>query len=138
MGAFAETANVIYWVYHFMTKENKYPFLVSVSSIQSEVTLFHLFWNYICKYNIVHIHIHILYKYIYIYCRFKQKTEAQKFFLGLFTVCSSYKGKIVICPFVDKETTRSYRLVNRLNGLNELAHLCYYVLGIFNTLFRYV
>jgi hypothetical protein len=50
----------------------------------------------------------------------KQKTEGQATFLNLFTVCSSCKGKFVVCSFVDEETQGSYPFAN---GLNELAHL---------------
>jgi hypothetical protein len=44
-------------------------------------------------------------------------------FLHPFTICSSYKQKIVVGPFVDKETDGSYLFANGLNGLNGLAHL---------------
>ncbi len=66
----------------------------------------------------------------------KWKMEAQAIFLNLFTVCSSCKWKIIICPFVDKEIKGSYLFANGINGLNRLnglnglnglnvhAHLC--------------
>jgi hypothetical protein len=41
--------------------------------------------------------------------------EAQVFFLNPFTICSSYKQKFVICPFVDEETNGSYLFANGLN-----------------------
>jgi hypothetical protein len=41
---------------------------------------------------------------LYIHCRFtkkfKRKTEDQAIFLSTLTVCSSCKGKFVVCPFV--------------------------------------
>jgi hypothetical protein len=46
----------------------------------------------------------------------------QAIFLNPLTVCSSYKQKFVVCPFVDKETNVIYPFANRLNGLNGLAH----------------
>ncbi len=67
-----------------------------------------------------------LYLYFYLYAAIsngKQKTEAQTIFLNPFTVCSSWKRKFVICPFLDKETNRWYLFANGLNGLNGLAHL---------------
>jgi hypothetical protein len=48
-------------------------------------------------------------------------------FLKTFTVCSLYKRKFVLCPFVDEEINVNYPLadgLNGLNGLNGLAHLC--------------
>jgi hypothetical protein len=53
----------------------------------------------------------------------KQKTEAQVIFLHPLTICSPCKRKLVVCPFVDKETNGSYPFVNGLNELNGLAHL---------------
>ncbi len=53
-------------------------------------------------------------------CRYKWKMEAQAFSLNPFTVCSSCNRKIVLYPFVDEETNRSYSFVN---GLRGLAHL---------------
>jgi hypothetical protein len=50
--------------------------------------------------------------------------EALAIFPNPFTVCSSCKREFVVCPFVDKETNRSYLFANGLNGLNGLAHLC--------------
>ncbi len=44
--------------------------------------------------------------------------------MRLFTVCSSWKRKFVICPFVHEETNRSYPFANGLNGQNGCAHLC--------------
>ncbi len=41
-----------------------------------------------------------LYIYIYICCRFKQKTAGQAIFLNSFTICSLWKWKFVVCPFV--------------------------------------
>jgi hypothetical protein len=41
----------------------------------------------------------------------KQKTEAHENFLNLITIRSSCKRKLVIHPFVDKETNVSYPLV---------------------------
>ncbi len=41
----------------------------------------------------------------------KRKTEAQPFFLNLFTVCSSCKRKLVVCKFVGEETNGSYLFV---------------------------
>jgi hypothetical protein len=55
--------------------------------------------------------------YAYIFCRFKRKTKSQAIFLNLLTVCSSYKQKFVIFPFVFKETNGSYSFANGLNGL---------------------
>ncbi len=49
------------------------------------------------------------------------KTEANAVFLSPSTVCSSCKRKFVVCPFVDKETNRSYPFAN---GLNGVAYLC--------------
>jgi hypothetical protein len=39
---------------------------------------------------------------------------------SIFAVCSSFKWKFVVCPFVDKETNGSYPFAN---GLNRLASL---------------
>jgi hypothetical protein len=47
----------------------------------------------------------------------RRKIEAQALFLNLITVCSSCKGKLIFCPFVDEETNGSYPLANGLNGL---------------------
>ncbi len=48
--------------------------------------------------------------YIYLYTNtylyimpFQIETEAQAYFFSPFTVCSSYKRKFVVCPFVDEE-----------------------------------
>jgi hypothetical protein len=46
--------------------------------------------------------------------------KAHAFFFNPFTVCSSYKQKFVVCPFIDEETNESYPFAN---GLNGLAHL---------------
>jgi hypothetical protein len=55
--------------------------------------------------------------------KIKRKEEAQAIFLNPFTVCSSCKKKVVICPFVEKETNGSCPFANGLILLNELAHL---------------
>jgi hypothetical protein len=60
----------------------------------------------------------------------KWQTVAQAIFLNPFTVCSLCKQKLVVRPFVDEETNGSYlfsnglKSLNRLSGLNGLAHLC--------------
>jgi hypothetical protein len=38
----------------------------------------------------------------------KRKTEAQAFFLNLFTACLLYKWQFIICPFVEEEINGSY------------------------------
>ncbi len=58
-------------------------------------------------------------------CCFKQKTKAQAIFLTPFTVCSSCKGKFVLCLFVSEETNGFYLFPNGSNGLNRLAHQQY-------------
>ncbi len=40
----------------------------------------------------------------------RRKMEAQAIFLNLFTVCSLYKRKFVICPFVDENQTEGIYL----------------------------
>jgi hypothetical protein len=50
------------------------------------------------------------------------KTEGQAIFLNRFTVCSSCKRKIIVCPFVYKGTNGSYLFAN---GQNGLAYLCF-------------
>ncbi len=42
-----------------------------------------------------------------------------------FTVCSSCKGKFVLCLFVSEETNGFYLFANGSNGLNRLAHQQY-------------
>jgi hypothetical protein len=51
---------------------------------------------------------------MYICCHFKPKTEAQAIFLILFTVCSLWKQKFVVCPFVYGEVNGSYPFKNGL------------------------
>ncbi len=73
---------------------------------------------YIYKHIYLYVHIDIctyMYTYtytVYVYCRFKWKTEAQAFFLNPFSVCSSYKWKFVVCPFIVEETTGIYPFAN--------------------------
>jgi hypothetical protein len=55
---------------------------------------------------------------------FQNEKESPSNLFNPFTVCSSCKGKFVICPFVDEETKGSYPFANGLNGLNGLAYLC--------------
>jgi hypothetical protein len=50
----------------------------------------------------------------------KQKTEAQAIFLDPFTICSSYKQKFVVSPFVEEETYKNYMFAIEVNGLNGL------------------
>jgi hypothetical protein len=50
----------------------------------------------------------------------KQKTETQPIFLNQFTVCSSCKGKFVVCPIFYEEINGSNPCGN---GLSGLAHL---------------
>ncbi len=57
----------------------------------------------------------------------KRKTEGQEIFLNPFTLGSSCKRKFFVCPFVDEELKGSYLVVNVLNRLNGLAHLCLYI-----------
>jgi hypothetical protein len=78
--------------------------------------------------NFPHLYLYIsvsiyisIYLYIYICCRFKRKTEAQAIFLNPFIICSSYKQKFAVCPFVDEDTNGGYPSASELNGL---AHLC--------------
>jgi hypothetical protein len=47
--------------------------------------------------------------------------EALAIFLNPFTICSSCKQKLVVCPFVDEETNGNNPFPNGLNGLNGLA-----------------
>jgi hypothetical protein len=50
----------------------------------------------------------------------RQKTEVHSSFLNLFTICSVWKRKFVVCLFVDNETKGSYLFSNRPDGR---AHL---------------
>jgi hypothetical protein len=50
----------------------------------------------------------------------KRKTEAYAIFFNPLTICSLWKLKFVVCPFVDEETNGSYPFAN---GLNGPAHL---------------
>jgi hypothetical protein len=50
-----------------------------------------------------------------------RKKETQAIFLNPFTVCSSWKRKFIVCPFVDEESNGRNLLTN---GLNRLVHLC--------------
>jgi hypothetical protein len=80
-------------------------------------------------YNYIHISLYIYSIFIYIHAAVsngKQKMEAQVIFLILFTICSSYKRKFVVGPFVYEETHGSYSFAN---GLNGLAHPWKYVLS---------
>jgi hypothetical protein len=54
--------------------------------------------------------------------RFKQKMEngSPGNLLNPFTICSSWKLKFVICPFVYEETNGKYPFAN---GLHRLAHV---------------
>jgi hypothetical protein len=51
----------------------------------------------------------------------KRKTEAQVVFLHPFTICLLCIQKVVVCPFVDEETNRSYPFAKGLNGLAQLV-----------------
>jgi hypothetical protein len=73
-------------------------------------------WNILVILTAPTIHIHIYY-----ILPFLTENGSPDFFLNPFTVCSSYKRKFVICPFVDEETNGSYLFAN---GLNGLAHIC--------------
>jgi hypothetical protein len=42
----------------------------------------------------------------------KRKTEALAVYLNPFPVCSLYKGKLVVCLFIDEETKESYMFAN--------------------------
>jgi hypothetical protein len=53
----------------------------------------------------------------------KWKTGALAIIINPFTVCSTCKQKLIVFPFVDEETNRSYPFANGLNRLNGLAHL---------------
>ncbi len=97
--------------------------------------------GYLCETGILllamsrYIYIYIIYIHTYkqhICCHFTRKTEAMAIFLHLFSVCSSYKRKFVVCPFVDEETNGSYLFSNGLNGINGLARL-WYLLTVFST-----
>ncbi len=50
----------------------------------------------------------------------RQKTEVHSSFFNLFTICSVWKRKFVVCLFVDNETKGSYLFSNRPDGR---AHL---------------
>ncbi len=55
-----------------------------------------------------------LYVYVHIYAAVSNENGSPgKFFLNLFTVCSMWKRKFVVCLFVDKETNRSYKRIKR-------------------------
>jgi hypothetical protein len=64
-----------------------------------------------------------MYIYLYLYRNmlpFLMENESPgKIFFTLLTVCSSCKGKFVVCPFVDEETNGSYPFANKLNGLKD-------------------
>jgi hypothetical protein len=106
-------------VYCLLTKENNIPF--SICSKKNGNCHF--------PYTYIHISIYIytkngtIYINMCIYCtsKRKRKTEAQVFFLNLFSVCSSCKLKFFVCPFVNVETNWRYPIAN---GLNGLARLC--------------
>jgi hypothetical protein len=153
MGTIVETAIVNYCLL-FLTKENKLSFSVFVCSIQTKVCHFRLqqanetccfpfvtfsIYVYIfklqqtngsCRFQFVcfrgYIYIHRKQNYIIICCRFKRntETEAQLIFLHRFTICSSYKWKFVIFPFVDEETNRSYPFGNRLKWTKRIKWIC--------------
>jgi hypothetical protein len=60
----------------------------------------------------------------------KKEMEAQAIFLNPFFACSSWKRKLVVCPFVEAETNESYPFANRLNrinGINGLVHLWLFI-----------
>jgi hypothetical protein len=78
----------------------------------------------VCVYAFMRVYIY-LYLYLHLYLNAaisngKRKMEAQ---VNMFTLCSSFKWKFVVCPFVDEETNRIYLFANGINGLNGLAHL---------------
>jgi hypothetical protein len=52
------------------------------------------------------------------------KQKPRLFSFNPFTVCSLYKRKFVVSPFVDAETNGSYPFANGLNGKKALATLC--------------
>jgi hypothetical protein len=49
--------------------------------------------------------------------------EAQAIFFDPFTVCSSFKRKFVVCPFVAEETDGNYQFAKGPNELHGFAHL---------------
>ncbi len=71
----------------------------------------------------MYIYIYTSYIYIYIYM-LPFQTEDQAIFLSLVIICSLYKWKFVVCPYVYKEGNGSYPFAKGLNGLNVLGHLC--------------
>jgi hypothetical protein len=70
-----------------------YPFSIYIY-IYTENGTIYIYILYIYIYIYVNIYIYIDMS-LYIYCHFKRKTEAQAFFFDTFTVCSSYKQKLL-------------------------------------------
>ncbi len=67
------------------------------------------------------IYLYLYLYYIYIYTSVSNGNWSQGNFPYPFTVCSSCKRKVVVCPFVYEETNR----IPFANALNGLAHLCF-------------
>ncbi len=134
-------------VYRLTTKENKlsFCFLFAENKWKTTVSVFRIYiymdkyWNgsiysiYIYISISLFVYIYVMYMYMdmymyiykYIYAAVsngKQKNRSPVIFLNPFTVCSSCRRKFVVCPFVYEERNGSLHL-NRLNGLNGLAHL---------------
>jgi hypothetical protein len=105
-------------IYFLPTKENKLP--VSFAANKQKLLFFIHTATSICLLQTANF----IYGYIYIYAavfrKNKRTTEDQAIFLNLFSVCSSCKRKLFVCPFVDEETNGTYPFAN---GLNGLAHL---------------
>jgi hypothetical protein len=115
MGMFAETTNVDYhlWFADQDKQTSVFPLPVPVYIYIYIYTKNGTIYTYYkCMYCI--------YLYTYIFnavSNGKRKAKAKRFFLKLFTVCSSYKWKFVVCPFVNEETNGSYPFANGPNGL---------------------
>jgi hypothetical protein len=121
MGRFAETSDVDYGllfadqgkqtsVFRLQKRNGSLPFLFTVCNKQMKVAVFYIY-----------IYLYIIYIYLHdAISNVKWKTEAQTITLNLFTVCSSCKGKFVVCPFVYEETNGSYPFSNGLKGLADL------------------
>ncbi len=102
-------------VFRLPTKE---PFSVKYLYLYLYKYIFRYRWNGRHMYIFIYIHIST---FINIYTAISIGKRKPR---RLFTVCSSWKRKFVICPFVYKEANRSYPFANGLNGQNGCAHLC--------------
>ncbi len=139
MGMFAKTGNVNYHLsfadqgkqtssVHFTANKRKYSISVFRLQQMNRSYRFPLITFYVYKYirkTATEVAMLLVLFSIYIYAtvlqkKIKWKTKDLAIFLNSFTVCSSCKGKFVVCPFVDEEINRIYLFAKGLNGLAYL------------------